>query len=228
MTSPPAPVTLVAVGIAVAFALASCSNSPTPGGRGGTGGAPMTASGALAIPDPPPMDAQAVFFSGRVSVETMLAKSDAAWRTPAPGSTERGPGGFGGSSGRGRGGGRRGGESGHPDSGAVQPARGPVMRASNAPPVQVRLRLTNQGSEPLEVAVLDFNSDLGNFVVLPATLLLPPGEAVEAEPMTSRLGVPAVAEIPLTIRLRLGDRTGPTESQVLKLQPRVETAATGT
>jgi hypothetical protein len=86
--------------------------------------------------------------------------------------------------------------------------------------VQLRLRLTNHGAEPVEIEVLDFNSTLGNFVVQPAKLTLPPGEPVETSPMLSRLGVPAVEEIPLTVRIRRGGKGGTAETQVLKLRPR--------
>ena len=92
-----------------------------------------------------------------------------------------------------------------------------MIRASNEPPVQLQLRLTNHGETPVVAEVLDFNSDLGNFVVQPPKITLPPHEAVEADPMTSRLGVPAVEEIPVTVRLRIN---GKSETQVLKLKPR--------
>jgi hypothetical protein len=62
--------------------------------------------------------------------------------------------------------------------------------------------------------VPDFNSDLGNFVVEPTTMLLPPGQPVEAEPMTSTLGVTSDA-IPLTVSVQIGDRT---EKRILTLR----------
>ena len=188
--------------------------------------------------DPKPMDAQGAFFGDRIEVEAMLAKSDAVWKNPRPsesgegGGRRRGgfSGGFGGGGGGGGGrrggggGGRRGGggagENGENSQEAGE-ARSPVMRTSNEPPVQLQLRLTNHGDIPVEVEVLDFNSDLGNFAVQPRKIVLPPKESVEADPMTSRLGVPAVEEIPLTVRLRVD---GKAESQILKLRPR--TAAT--
>jgi plastocyanin len=86
----------------------------------------------------------------------------------------------------------------------------------------LRLRLTHHGAEPVDVEVLDFNSDLGNFVVQPAKIAVPPGETVKAEPMTSRLGVPAVDAIPITARLRVSGKTGKVEQQVLTLHPRIE------
>lgn len=234
------PVTFTLVASVIVFALSSCeSDSARPRLGSGTGDAPMTASGQLATPNPKPMDAQASFFAGQITAEAMLAKSDVAWRNPSAADGARGGGrnsGFGGGAagggrrggggrGMGGGGGRRGGDiDGAPTSARGEPARGPAIRTSNAPPVQLRLRLTNHGAEPTEVEVLDFNSDLGNFVVQPAKITLPAGEAVEAEPMTSRLGVPAVEEIPITVRLRVGGKSGRIEQQVLKLRPRIEPA----
>lgn len=213
------------------LALAGCESDPVRGRHGaGTGGAPMTASGELARVDPPPMEGRASFLAERLTAEALLGKSDVAWSQPE-GPSRGGRGGAGFSGGRG-GGGRRGGPRGGgegsgatPSSGSAQPARGPAIRASNAPAVQLRLRLTNHGEAPLEAEVLDFNSQLGNFVVQPAKLTLPPGEPVEAEPMLSRLGVPAVEEIPVTVRLRVGGKTGPVETQVLRLRPRAEPPA---
>ena len=220
--------------------LSGCE-TPPPRGRGvGTGGAPMTSSGELAQTDPKPMDAQAAFFAEQLTAEAMLAKSDVEWRNPAGpegGRGGRGAGGFRGGLGGGGGGGRRGGgsrgggerrgggEGSAPAESVPANPRGPAIRASNAQPVQLRLRLTNHGDQPVEVEVLDFNSTLGNFVVQPAKLTLPPGEPVETSPMLSRLGVPAVEEIPVTVRIRRGGKTGPSETQILKLRPRVEEAA---
>jgi hypothetical protein len=81
--------------------------------------------------------------------------------------------------------------------------------------MRLHLRLTNHGTEPVDVEVLDFNSDLGNFVVQPRKISLPPGASVEADPMTSRIGLTADA-IPVTVRVR---RNGQVEQQVLMLQP---------
>lgn len=207
-----------------------CESDPARGrGVRGTGGAPMTASGELAQVDPPPMEGRASFLSDRLTAEALLGKSDVAWSQPD--GPERGGRGGAGMAGARGGGGRRGGQRGggggegggaFSPAGPAQPARGPAIRASNAPAVQLRLRLTNHGESALEVEVLDFNSQLGNFVVQPARLTLPPGEPVETEPMLSRLGVPAVEEIPLTVRLRFGGRSGQTETQVLRLRPRAE------
>ena len=224
------------------FAATGCqSDNPRALRGGGTADMPMTASGELANPNPKPMDAQATFFTGQIEAEAMLAKSDAAWKnTPAADGERSGTGrgggggvsggfggggggrrGGGGGRGMGGGGGRRGGGDESPAASADAP-RASTMRASNAPPVQLRLRLTNHGPAPVDVEVLDFNSDLGNFVVEPKKITLPPGDPVEVEPMTSRLGVPAVEEIPLTVRLRVGGKDGKIETQVLKLKPRAD------
>jgi hypothetical protein len=217
------------------LALAGCENETPRAMRDrGTAGAPMTATGELATPNPKPMDAQAAFFDGKIGVEAMLAKSDAVWKNPTPAESARSSGrrsggggfnaGFGGGGGGGggrRGGGRRGGDREEADArkeGDDAP-RGPTLRASNAPPVQLRLRLTNHGSTPIDVEVLDFNSDLGNFVVEPKKITIPAGESIEADPMTSRLGVPALEQIPLTVRIRVN---GKIEQQVLELRPRLE------
>lgn len=193
----------------------------------GTAGAPMTSSGELANPNPKPMDGHAVFFAGQIEAEAMLAKSDIAWKTPGSGEGgDRGGGRWGGFN---PGGGRRGGgrraEEPPPPAARSEAPRGPAIRASTAAPVQLRLRLTNRGAAAADVEVLDFNSDLGNFVVQPSRLALAAGTTSEAEPMTSRLGVPAVEEIPVTLRLRVGGAGGRTETQVLELRPRVEEAA---
>jgi len=90
---------------------------------------------------------------------------------------------WGGHGGRGRGGG-----GGTDESGGDAGARPPPIHASNQAPIQLRLRLTNHGPAPADVAVEDFDSALGNFVVQPEMITVKPGESVEAEPMISRLG----------------------------------------
>lgn len=195
----------------------------------------MTASGDLAVPDPKPMEGQTTFFTGTLGVDVMLAKSDVAWRTPGKGEAAPGGGrGRGGEFGGGRRGGGRGprGEGGGPggEGGDRRPpgseaARGPAIRAENAPPVQLRLRLTNHGKDAVEVEVLDFNSSLGNFVVQPAVLVVAAESSTETDPMTSRLGVPALEEIPITVRIRVGGKSGRSETQVVKLRPRADDPA---
>jgi hypothetical protein len=82
-------------------------------------------------------------------------------------------------------------------------------------PIVMWLQLTSTASNPLNVGIIDFNSDLGDFAVQPEKIALPPGQSVEAEPMISRLGVTSL-KIPVTVTLRLN---GKTEAHVLTLQP---------
>lgn len=171
-----------------------------------------------------------MFFAGQIEVEVVLGRAgfeahDAA-KGDAGGGEGRPRGGFGmgggrrrggGSGGGGRPGGGEGGESSGSRGGAGQNDDGsPAIHivASNLPPVRLHLRLTNHGTAPIDVEVPDFNSDLGNFVVQPAKLTLPPNQPTEADPMTSRLGVKA-DEIALTVALRAN---GHTEKQVLVLR----------
>jgi hypothetical protein len=71
------------------------------------------------------------------------------------------------------------------------------------PPVTLHLILINPGAEPLKIAMIDFSSDLGNFVVDPDSLTVAPGESGEATPMVSQLGVSSDL-IPVTVTLKLG------------------------
>ncbi|MBP6506099.1 MAG: hypothetical protein KA257_00920 [Opitutaceae bacterium] len=168
------------------------------------------------------MEARGQFFAGQIEVECLLAPGGMRW-SPREGEGRRNPrggelgGGFSmrgeGERSGGMGGGRhRGGSRG----GEGEASEGPrsSMHASHLPPVQLRLRLTNHGTAPAIVEVLDFNSAIGNFVVQPDKLTVPPGESVEADPMNSSLGVPA-DEVPLTVRLHFEGRI---EKQVLVLK----------
>lgn len=173
-------------------------------------------AGAGAQPPIVKMEAHGLFFAGQIEVESLLAPGGMHWGTrgkEAKDGPPRGGGGDfrrgGGMGGGGPGGGGRRGRMGGDDDGPRS-----VMRASNLPPVQLRLRLTNHSSAPAEIEVLDFNSDIGNFVVQPEKILLAPGDSIEADPMISRLGVPG-DEVPITVRLRFAGRT---EEQVLTLK----------
>jgi hypothetical protein len=86
---------------------------------------------------------------------------------------------------------------------------------SPLPPINLWLRLTSTANHPLNVGIIDFKSDLGNFAVQPEQVTLAPGQSVEAEPMISRLGVTSL-KIPMTVTLRLN---GKTDTHVLTLQP---------
>ena len=169
----------------------------------------------------PEMEGHAAFLDGHLEADVLLnragfgprGESGAEQTTPGERSG-RGGGGFRG--GFGRGGGRRGygGGSGgrNADSGDDVPAA--HIRASNLPPVRLHLRFTNTTDAPIAVAVPQFDSDLGNFVVQPAQITVPAHATAEADPMTSRLGVPA-DQVPITMTIRAGDKT---EHQVVFLK----------
>jgi hypothetical protein len=91
---------------------------------------------------------------------------------------------------------------------------------SPLPPINLWLQLTSTAGDPLNVGIVDFKSDLGDFAVQPEQVTLTPGQSVEAEPMISRLGVTSL-NIPVTVTLRLN---GKIETHVLTLQP-VDSAA---
>ena len=63
------------------------------------------------------------------------------------------------------------------------------------------LILTNTGPAAVKVELVDFISDLGNFVVEPDTLTLAPGQTAEPTPMVSELGVTADS-IPFKVTLK--------------------------
>ena len=220
--------------IPLALGLAACTGErphrPPPEAMGSGGDA------ARAVI--PRMEAQGAFFEGQIGAEAMFARAGMKWsrdlesERSGGGGRSGGRGGFRGGMGGGYGGGRggrghRGGGEEGPPGGAAEGVQAPPIRASNQPPIELRLRLTNHGSTPAVVEVEDFDSALGNFVVQPPKITVPPGESVEAEPMVSRLGV-TVEAVPLTIKLRYDHRT---EQQVLTLlavrEPPPESAPSG-
>jgi hypothetical protein len=85
------------------------------------------------------------------------------------------------------------------------------VRGSPVPPVTLRLSLANQTKQPLEVEIVELNSDLGNFAVQPDHLMIGPEKSAEPDAMNSQLGATS-AEIPVKLALRYG---GKTESQVV-------------
>ena len=80
---------------------------------------------------------------------------------------------------------------------------GKMLVGSPLPPVTLHLILSNPGTEPVTVTMVDFASDLGNFAVDPETLTIAPGQAAEPTPMVSQLGVSS-DEMPFRVSLRLG------------------------
>jgi len=210
-----------------AFSLAACGGErPHHRGQGAMGPA-----GPEGGPPVRRMEARVDFFGGQIEVETLLARAGVNWsrtddkegvsgasgRSGHGGGMRAGFSGGGGGMRGGYGGGRGGGHGGRGDSeggSGEEGPRPPPIRAINQAPIELRLRLTNHGGTPCDVEVVDFNSALGDFAVQPEQISLKPGDAIEAEPMVSRLGVPS-EEVPLTVKLRVSDKT---EQQVLTLR----------
>lgn len=93
---------------------------------------------------------------------------------------------------------------------------GPRVRPANGLPLMIHVKIHNPGAAPVEVAVRDFVSPLGNFVVQPATLTVPAGESAEFSPMTSFVQGDLPDEMPATLTLRIA---GQTEKQIIVLRP---------
>ncbi|MBI5767488.1 MAG: hypothetical protein HZA93_06810 [Verrucomicrobia bacterium] len=85
---------------------------------------------------------------------------------------------------------------------------------SPMPPVTLRVKLENKGTEPIEVEVTEVNSELGNFAVRPPKITIAPGQAGELDPMISQLGVTS-DEIPLKVSVRSSGRR---ETQVITIK----------
>lgn len=96
----------------------------------------------------------------------------------------------------------------------IRQAQALKAAGSPMPPVTLRVRLENKGTEPIEVQVTEVNSELGNFAVRPARLMLAPGEAGTLDPMISQLGVMS-DEIPLKLAIFTA---GKRENQVVAVK----------
>ena len=73
-------------------------------------------------------------------------------------------------------------------------------------PVMIHLLFTNHGTAPVTLIIDDFVSPLGNFAVRPEQLIIPPGQTLETDPMTSQLAG-ALSEADATLVLRIGTKT---------------------
>lgn len=174
----------------------------------------------------PRMEARGMFFDGQVEAEVLHARAGVQWARKDESKSSPGPdqqsagghvsGGFGGGRGGGHHGGGRGGNRGGGQGGGTAEGgpQTPPIHASTRPGIELRLRLTNHRALPIAVEVIDFNSDLGDYVVQPAKIMVPPGASIEADPMVSRLGASA-DEIPLTVKLQIEGRS---DQQVLILK----------
>jgi len=99
-----------------------------------------------------------------------------------------------------------------------------MLVGSPLPPVTLHLIVTNNGAEPVTLKLVDFDSDLGNFVMDPDTLTLSPGQSGEPTTMVSQLGVTS-DEIPFKVTLKIGAAK---ETRTIKVRNiRVDSAAPG-
>ncbi len=187
------------------------------------------------------MEGAAAFFDGRLAASVSLTRGLGSAPGDKAGGGSGGTGGGGGGGGRGSGmsggmggghggggrgggmgggmGGGRGGMGGGSPAdfeGGDAPRRAGGQLGSPMPPVTLSLSLTNSAQEgaPLEVEIVDFESDLGNFALKPDHLTLAPGQTGGPGSVVSRLGVTS-AEIPVKVTLRLGDKKD-TQSVVLR------------
>jgi len=87
----------------------------------------------------------------------------------------------------------------------MRQARARRAAGSPMPPVTLKVAFENKGTTPLEIEIIEVNSDLGNFAVRPAKLALAAGEKGVLEPMVSQLGVTS-DEIPLKLAIRSGGK----------------------
>jgi len=165
-------------------------------------------------PPPPSMQGYGEFFGGKLMVEASLGRG-----------FRMRPGGMKNYAGRHRGGGggaSEGGDDGGDSFDDVYYVSQedsdqyfiPRMSNSTLPPVALRVRVTNQMQQPVEVVFLECNSVLGNFAVRPEKITVAAGETGAPDPMTSLLGVPS-DEIKLTIGLSVG---GVKETKVITLR----------
>ena len=91
---------------------------------------------------------------------------------------------------------------------------------SPLPPVTMRLKLQNLQQATVSVEVRDFDSDLGNFAVVPGVLTVEPGQFASPDPMISQLGVTS-DEIPVKVTLRMGTVTE-SRTILVKALPQVQ------
>jgi hypothetical protein len=156
------------------------------------------------------MEGEATFFSDQLLVVASLA--------PRGHPHLEGPGGGHGHGGRGGHGHRH-----HQDEDSPPPASEEDgepqahLRDSPFPILSLRLHLTNQTGAPVDVALLECSSSLGNFVVHPEKATLDSHGVLDTEPMNSRLGISGEA-IPVTVSLK---HAGKVEKKIITLKAKV-------
>jgi hypothetical protein len=141
--------------------------------------------GIVAGERPVAMEGSDAFFGGRVTATVTVSRGVGRGLKQGKGGRSRGDGG----------------EKATYD--AYANSEGRTLVGSPLPPVTLHLIITNAGPDEVAVTMIDFNSDLGNFVVDPETLTIGPGKTAEPTAMVSQLGVNS-DEIPFTVRLQVG------------------------
>jgi len=211
-------ISLTSLGLLLALAT-GCSSDPGPGRSAGHAAhhKPVT-----------PLAGEDTFFSGRLIAQLTVGDGIGPAGQPegdrdggsrrGGGGAHGGPGGgglsFGGGTGGAHGGNRHERDAGPlAGEGGGQESPRPLM-GSMAPPVMIHLRFTNLGTDRIQLRIDDFSSPLGNFAVQPEKLTLDPGQSLETEPMSSRLG-DSLAETEATLVLRVGDQA---EKKVIVLR----------
>ena len=203
-------------GAALASFVAGCESQPERHGHHNDGDSAEPAARPIV------MEGTAVFFDGRLAASVSLTRGigSAPGDKPGGGSGDNNGGGGGGGRGGGMGGGRGGMGGGSPADfeGGEAPRRGGGQFGSPMPPVTLCLSVANKAQDgaPLEVEIVDFDSDLGNFALKPDHVSLAPGQTGGPGSVVSRLGVTS-AEIPVKVTLRLA---GKKETQSVVLRPK--------
>jgi len=197
----PTPRQFLIAATAAVLSFTGCSDQPPR---------PNPRAEQMAAAAKPTMLGQDSFFDGKLLVEASLGQGFGGRGGPGggpggehPGGGHHGGGMRGGPGGGPGGGGPGGGEMGGP--GGDMEGRvggGLTMQASTLPPVALRLRLTNQSKETVEVTFVLCKSELGDFAVRPEKLVLTPGQTGEPDPMRSSLGLTSSALV-LKVSLKM-------------------------
>lgn len=192
------------------LALAGCESS---GGRHHRPDSGEPAAPAVA------MAGQQIFFDGQLRAEATLGQGRGAhFADDEKGGGGSGHGGHRGGGGGGHhGGGMRGGGGMGGDYASSSDGPAIHLRGSPLPPVKLRFRLANLAKTTLNVRIVDFKSDLGDFAVRPDQVTLDAGQTIEVDPMFSQLDVSG-DDIPVTVVLQIGDKKE-SHDLILKLLP---------
>ena len=163
----------------------------------------------------PTLKDAATFFDGAVSAEVSL--QPIAFHSPGG---QRGEDGASGGHRMRRSGGRGGGERGYGGSRGLdndgESGSAPVRHPLGAPPrIELRGQFTNNTSGPIEIAVTDVVSALGNFAIRPEKMTIAAGQSAEIDPLPAVYPDP-IDELTVDVRIRYA---GKSENHSLRLRP---------